>query len=180
VTAYLKAIDTQYYLESEGGLPRWLVPQVMGETHGGKEAYFCTPVVHDEYHLAHGARTYPLIRYPSTSVREKNMLREPPDAGQKLGAKQQLVTTKPNMILSVGRFIPRNGYRLLTKACASLTDDTAVCHLGGDPPNGYRQLFSDLGPSSVHSAEFRQGKELSVNHTTADEPARGLVRRSGV
>lgn len=168
--AYLKATGRQYYLESDGGFPSgsrlksWVKRMVIG----GAEGYFSTSDVHDEYYLAYGAKPHQLIRYPFSSVREHDVLAEPPTPAQRLAAKQQLGINQPKMILSVGQSIHRKGYDILLKACASLTDDTAVCIVGGDPPQEYRQLVSDLALSTVHFAGFKQRAELGVYYTAAD------------
>ena len=168
--AYLKATGRQYYLESDGGFPSgsrlksWVKRMVIARAEG----YFSTSDVHDEYYLAYGAKPHQLFRYPFSSVREHDVLRDPPTAAQRLAAKQQLGINQPKMILSVGQFIHRKGYDILLKACASLTDDTAVCIVGGEPPQEYRQLVSDLALSTVHFAGFKQRAELSLYYTAAD------------
>jgi glycosyltransferase involved in cell wall biosynthesis len=168
--AYLKATGRRYFLESDGGFPSgsrfksWVKRMVIG----GAEGYFSTSDVHDEYYLTYGAQPHQLIRYPFTSVREDEVLRVPPTAAQRLAAKKQLGINQPNMILSVGQFIHRKGYDILVKACASINDDTAVCIVGGEPPQEYRKLVSDLALSTVHFAGFKRRAELSVYYTAAD------------
>ena len=168
--AYLKATGRPYYLESDGGFPSgsrlksWVKRLVIG----GAKGYFSTSDANDDYYLSYGAQAHQLIRYPFTSVREDEVLRDPPTAAQRLAAKQQLGINETLMILSVGQFIYRKGYDILLKACASLTDDTAICIVGGDPPQKYRQLVSDLALSTVHFAGFQQRAELSVYYTAAD------------
>jgi glycosyltransferase involved in cell wall biosynthesis len=168
--AYLKATGGQYYLESDGGFPSgsrlksWAKRMVIR----GADGYFSTSDVGDEYYLAYGAKPNGIFRYPFTSVRESEVLPSPPTAGQRLAAKENLGINQPKMILSVGQFIHRKGYDILLKACASLADDTAVCIVGGEPTQEYRQLVSDLGLATVHFAGFKQRAELSVYYTAAD------------
>jgi glycosyltransferase involved in cell wall biosynthesis len=168
--AYLKAAGRHYFLESDGGFPNdsrlrsWVKRMVIG----GADGYFSTSDAHDEYYLAYGAQPHQLIRYPFTSVREKDALCEPPTAAQKLAAKLELGITQPRMILSVGQFIHRKGYDILLEACASLTDDTAVCIVGGEPPEEYRQLVKHLALPTVHFVEFMQREALRVYYTAAD------------
>lgn len=168
--AYLKATGQRYYLESDGGFPSgsrlksWVKRLVITGAHG----YFSTSDVHDQYYLAYGALPHQLIRYPFTSVRAADVLPEPPTPAQKQAAKQQLGITQPKMILSVGQFIPRKGFDVLLRASASLPDDTAVYIVGGDPPQEYRRLVSELALSSVHFVAFKSRAELRVYYTAAD------------
>jgi len=168
--AYLKATGQRYYLESDGGFPSgsrlksWVKRLVIGGAHG----YFSTSDVHDEYYQAYGALQHQLIRYPFTSVRSADVLPEPPTPAQKQAAKRQLGITQPKMILSVGQFIPRKGFDVLLRASASLPRDTAVCIVGGDPPEEYRQLVSEFGLSLVHFVRFKSRSELSVYYMAAD------------
>lgn len=168
--AYLKATRSRYYLESDGGFPSgtrlksWLKSRVISGAHG----YFSTSDAHDAYYLAYGALPHQLIRYPFSSVRATDVLNEPPTPAQKLVAKQQLGITQQHMILSVGQFIHRKGFDVLLKASASLTADTAVCIVGGHPPEEYRKLARDLGLSTVHYAGFKSRAELRVYYTAAD------------
>lgn len=168
--AYLKATGQRYYLESDGGFPggsrlkSWVKRMVIG----GAQGYFSTSDVHDEYYLAYGAKPHQLIRYPFTSVRAEDVLEEPPTVAQKREAKHRLGIRQPRMILSVGQFIHRKGFDVLLKASASLADDTAVCIVGGEPPEEYRQLVGERALSSVHFIGFKSRSELSAYYTAAD------------
>lgn len=168
--AYLKITGKRYYLESDGGFvggPRlWalLKSAIIRGAHG----YFSTSDVHDEYYLEYGAKPHQLIRYPFTSVRECDVSVEPPLTEQKLAAKQELGITQPRMILSVGQFIHRKGFDLLLKAHASLDDDIAVCIVGGDPPEEYKRLVSELRRSMVYFPGFKNPAELGLYYTAAD------------
>lgn len=168
--AYLKATGQRYYLESDGGfasasrLKAFLKRAVIR----GACGYFSTSDLHDRYYLTYGARPHQLIRYPFTSVRASEVLREPPTAAERLAAKQQLGITQPKMVLSVGQFIHRKGYDLLLKACSSLDDEVAVCIVGGEPPAEYSRLVSDLRLSTVRFDEFKNRAALSLYYTAAD------------
>lgn len=168
--AYLKATGQRYYLESDGGFPNGsrLKSCVKHLVIGGAHGYFSTSDVHDEYYLAYGALPPQLIRYPFTSVRAADVLPEPPTPAQKQAAKRQLGITQSKMILSVGQFIPRKGLDLLLRASASLPDDTAVCIVGGDPPEEYKLLVRDFGLARMHFAGFKSRAELSLYFTAAD------------
>lgn len=168
--AYLKATRKQYYLESDGGFPSgsrlksWVKHKVISGAHG----YFSTSGVHDEYYLAYGAQPHQLIRYPFTSVHAAEVPVEPPTPAEKLAAKRALGITQPNLILSVGQFIPRKGFDVLIRSCASLTGDTAVCIVGGDPPLEYVQLVDELELSTVSFTGFKTRAELSRYFAAAD------------
>jgi len=168
--AYLKATGRKYYLESDGGFPSgarlksWVKRMVIG----GAEGYFSTSDVHDEYYLTYGAQPHQLIRYPFTSVREEDVLTEPPTPAQKLAAKQELGITQQKMVLAVGRFVHLKGFDILLRACASLPEDTAVCVVGGRITHEYAQIVSELGLSTVHFEGFKQPAELRTFYRAAD------------
>ncbi len=168
--AYLKATRRPYYLESDGGFPSgtrlksWVKTRVIR----GAQGYFSTSDVHDEYYLAYGALPNQLIRYPFTSVRSEEVLAQPPTAAEKLTAKKALGITQPKMILSIGQFIHRKGLDVLLRSSASVGDDTAVCIVGGNPPEQYTHLVGELGLSSLHFAGFKCRAGLSRYFMAAD------------
>lgn len=178
--AYLKATGRRYYLESDGGFPSgsrlrsWVKRRVIG----GAQGYFSTSDTNDEYYLAYGAQQHQLIRYPFTSVREEDLLHEPPTECRKLAAKHQLGISQPKMVLAVGRFIHVKGFDVLLKACALLPEDTAVCIVGGEPTDEYIRLVHEFGLTSVRFAGFMQPADLRTYFTAADLfvlPTRGDV-----
>lgn len=168
--AYLKATSRRYYLESDGGFPShaplksWIKRAIIGGAHG----YFSTSEVHDSYYLAYGAKPGALIRYPFTSVWDRQVLTEPPTAADKAAAKQRLGIDQENLVLSIGQFIHRKGFDVLLKSCTALPPSTAVCIVGGQPTAEYLQLIEELGLTHVRFEDFKSQEELRDYFIAAD------------
>lgn len=168
--AYMKAMGMRYFLESDGGFPNgsWLKMRLKRLIIPGADGYFSSSEANDEYFRYYGVPHERLIRYPFTSVRASEVLDTPPGSEQKSAAKRKLGLVESSMVLSVGQFIPRKGFDVLLRACASLGDDTAVCIVGGDPPTEYVEQVGGLGLASVRFVEFTSRRGLDQYYAAAD------------
>ncbi|WOQ16967.1 glycosyltransferase family 4 protein [Raineyella sp. W15-4] len=168
--AYLRSVGVLYYLESDGGfrsggrIKTWLKKQVIR----GADGYFSTSEENDKYFLAYGAKSTQLIRYPFTSIREKQILSEPPSETQRRAAREALGITQPQLVLSIGQFIPRKGFDVLLKAFALQRDGVALCIVGGEPTLEYLKLVESLQISNIYFVGFKQESELRTYFTAAD------------
>lgn len=168
--AYLRSKGKPYYLESDGGFPSggrlkaWLKTTVIR----GAKGYFSTSAENDNYFLTYGATSERLVRYPFTSVRESQILGEPPTAMQRANARGQLSIAQPRMVLSIGQFIPRKRLDILIRAFATLQSDVALCIVGGEPPKEYLGLVEALGLSNVYFFGFQRPADLKAYWTAAD------------
>lgn len=168
--AYLKMTRKRYFLESDGGFPSstGLKSIIKHAIIGGAKGYFSTSDVHDEYYTAYGALPGQLIRYPFTSVYEREVLLKPPTEECKLAAKRALGFSQKKLVLSIGQFIERKGFDVLLKSSPLLADDIAVCIMGGEPTKEYKQLVDSLNLSMVEFVGFKKRAELNLYFVAAD------------
>lgn len=168
---WLKLRKIPYCLESDGAFPgsgagmkervkRWII--------SGAEQYFSTANVHDEYYRLYGAPAERIVRYPFTSVYEKDVLQEPVGAEQKEALKKALGMTEQRVVISVGQFIHRKGYDILLEACSMMDQRIGVYIIGGKPPEEYLNMVCDHHLSNVHFVGFKVKDALNQYYMAAD------------
>lgn len=167
VTA-LKVKKVSYYIEGDGAfagsgkgmkeyMKRWVI--------SGATTCFSTSNEHDKYYQVYGARK--IVRYPFTSIREKEILSKPLAADAKKRYKHNLGVKEDKMILAVGQFIPRKGFDILIRACKGL--EHIGCYIvGGQTPESYVQLIKELNVKNVHFVDFMLPKKLKEYYMAAD------------
>jgi glycosyltransferase involved in cell wall biosynthesis len=124
--------------------------------------------VDDEYFLMYGAVRDRIVRYPFTSLYEKDLLIEAPTQQRKAEIKKALGIKEEKMILLVGRFIFVKGYDVMLNACKNIDKNTAVYFVGGTPTQEYLQLKEELGLSHVYFVDFMSKQELESYYIASD------------
>lgn len=158
-----------YYLESDGGFPK--------SGRGAKEAlkqrcisdavgYFSTGDMHDQYYLTYGAQPERLIRYPFSSVSEREILSKPVSNAEKAALRNQLGIKEKYLVLTVGQFIHRKGFDVLLESATKFSDDVGFYFVGGEPTEEYLALQS--GHSNVHFRGFQKPETLQQYFMAAD------------
>lgn len=166
----LKRKKIPYCLESDGAFPgsgRGLKEMLKKRIISGADMYFATAEIHDEYYKMYGAPADRIVRYPFTSLCEADILKELPDRREKHALRAALGMTEERIVLAVGQFIPRKGFDLLVKAACGLKD-TGVYIVGGEAPEEYIRLKSELNARNVHFAGFKLKEELKRYYRAAD------------
>ncbi len=168
---YLKKKGIPYYLESDGGFAKreggWkgkLKTYVMT----GAKGYFSTGSEHDNYYLAYGATEDKLIRYPFTSLYQKDLLTLPITGAEKQAYKEQLGMREKTVVLAVGQFIPRKGFDVLLRAVEQLDKSVGVYFVGGIPTEEYVKIKEDAGLCNVHFEGFKDKDQLKKYYLAAD------------
>lgn len=167
---WLKLHRKHYELESDGGFPgsgKGLKERIKKFFISGAQRYFSTAELHDRYYLTYGADKERIVRYPFTSVAEKDILHEPLSDDEKKSIREELGMGEKHIALAVGQFIPRKGYDILIRACAGL-QNVGVYIVGGKPPEEYIHLVREVGADNVHFVNFKKKKELERYYLAAD------------
>ncbi len=168
--ATLKAKRISYEIESDGAfagsgkgpkelLKKWLLSSA--------KRYFSTADEHDKYYLTYGAVKEQIVRYPFTSLSEKDVLEAPVSDAEKQELRKKLCMNEDKVALAVGQFIHRKGYDVLIKASA-YRKDIGVYIVGGTPPKDYLDLAAQCGASNVHFVEFKKKDALAEYYKAAD------------
>ncbi len=166
----LRARKIPYEIESDGAfannrkgikekVKKWLLSKAT--------RYFSTAEEHDRYYKNYGATEDKLVRYPFTSIFEKEVLNQPIALEKKNELRQKLGIKEERVILAVGQFIPRKGYDVLLKAC-TLLDGAGVYIVGGNAPEEYSTLLEELKLSNVYFIDFKPKEALSEYYELAD------------
>lgn len=168
---YMRLHGMKYYLESDGGFPKsgkgfkeWLKKHFIK----GAEGYFSTGATHDGYYLAYGAPRDKLIRYPFTSLKTEDLLKELPTKEEKQELKDKLGITEENVVLSIGQFVHRKGFDTLIKAAKSLPENTGIYIVGGEPTEEYSELVKSEKAENVHFIGFKRKEELKEYYMASD------------
>ena len=168
---YLRLKKIDYFLESEGGFAKdgqGLKEKFKKHVMSGAKLYFSTTPIGDEYFLTYGATKDKLVKYPFTSIYEKDILEKVPTIEEKHFLRDGLNIKEAKVIISVGQFIPRKGFDILLKASKNLPENVGVYIIGGNPTEEYIQMKQRLQLENVHFVGFKRMDELSKYYRCAD------------
>lgn len=134
----------------------------------GADAYFSTSQAFDLYCKRYGAIQDKIVRYPFTSVFEKDLLqrRRPKEEKQKIRGK--LGIWEEHMIISVGRIIHLKGFDILLKAAEVLDDSWGIYIVGGQETSELAGLSRDRNECNVHYIDFIPKEKLWEYYQAAD------------
>lgn len=168
---YMKLRGIAYYLETDGGIIReenFLKRVYKKFLVSNAKGYFSPSKGSDDYLAFYGANRDVIYRYPFTSLKNQDILRNPITIEEKLLLKIELGIKEEKVILSVGQFIYRKGYDLLLKACEGLDDDIGVYIIGGKATNEYLNLCEELNLRNIHFLDFKSKEDISKYYMAAD------------
>lgn len=167
---WLKLHGKHYELESDGGFPgngKGLKERIKKFFISGAQRYFSTAEVHDQYYLTYGAEKNKIVRYPFTSLSNKDILTEPISNEVKQRIRKELGISEKFVALAVGQFIYRKGFDVLIRASAGVPN-VGVYIVGGDAPEEYLKLAKEVGATNVHFVSFKQKPELERYYLASD------------
>lgn len=168
---YLRLKKIDYFLESEGGFAKdgqGLKEKFKKHVMSGAKLYFSTTPIGDEYFLTYGATKDKLVKYPFTSIYEKDILKKVLEIDEKQSLRNELGIKEEKVIISVGQFIPRKGFDILLKASKNLPENVGIYIIGGNPTDEYIQMKLQLQLKNVHFVGFKRTDELSKYYQCAD------------
>ena len=169
--AFMKLKKIPYLLEGDGGLPKngkGLKETIKKHIVKSAKACFSTSGDHDQYYLSYGANRENIYRYPFTSIKKEDIIKNIPEFSYKQEIKRKLGISEKQVILSVGRFIYGKGYDILLHACWDISRDVGVYLVGGQPTDEYIQLKQELKLSNVHFVGFKLKEDLKEYYRMAD------------
>lgn len=168
----LKVQKIPYYLESDGGFAgsgKGIKEHIKHHLISGAQKYFSTGKMHDQYYIKYGAKKSQIVRYPFSSVHEKDIINiNDINFEWKYKKKFFLGIKEKKIILMVGQFIYRKGVDILLKAAESVSKDIGIYIIGGTPTDEYLHVVSEKKLTNVHFIEFMNKENLGNYYDAAD------------
>lgn len=167
----LKHKKIPYYFEGDGGfagsikgikayLKRYIISNA--------EMCLSTSKEFDKYCLMYGACPDKILRYPFTSVKEKEVLSNIKTPLEKSKLRNELGMQERGIIISVGQFIHRKGFDLLLAMSKELKEDIGVYIIGGTPTEEYLEMCKKWNLQHVHFLPFMNKERLNMYYQAAD------------
>lgn len=161
-----------YDLELDGGVVRAGEPATKRVLKGwiirGAKRLFSSGASTDALFLHYGARRERLVRYPFTSLFQRDLLPHAPSAAEKSAMRETLGIPFPKVVLTVGQFIHRKGFDVLLNACGRFSDDTGVYIAGGEPTEEYLAIVREKRLQNVRFLPFMDSPTLKRWLAAAD------------
>lgn len=168
---YMKKHNVEYYLECDGGFAKegkGIKERIKKFSITGAKGYFSTGEECDKYYLAYGAKKEKIIRYPFSSIFEKEILKEPVSREEKANLRKELGIDDNFTILAVGQFIYRKGFDVLLKSAASIKQRCNIVFVGGNPTEEYLEIKNSLCLNNIYFEGFKNKEELSKYFKASD------------
>lgn len=179
--AALRLKKIPYSIESDGGFAgtgKGMKEKVKKLLLSKADMYFSTAKEHDNYYMTYGAKAEQIIRYPFTSLHQKDILEKPVSVEEKMKIRKKLGMLEDHIVLAVGRFIHGKGYDILLHALTEINSDVGCYIVGGRAPQEYVDMVNSLNLTNVHFIDFKLKEELAEYYMAADvfvHPTRGDV-----
>ena len=167
----LKARKIPYEMELDGGVLRRENPIMRALKRlliSGAVCYWSTGAQTDAFFTQFGIPKERLIRYPFSSVFERDLVERPLSELEKAHEKQTLGIPYQKMVLSVGRPLHLKGFDLLIRAAAQLPQNTGVYIVGGAPAQDWLDLAREVGFDRLHFVDFSSRQALHAYYRAAD------------
>lgn len=129
---------------------------------------FSTGKTHDKYYTDLGVDRKKIVRYPFTSIEEKDILAVPMSRAEKMKLRKKLGMQENTIVLSVGQFIHRKGFDILLEAARGIDREIGIYIVGGEPTDEYMQLKEKYDLQQVHFVGFKSKPELTDYYKAAD------------
>lgn len=168
---WLKAHKISYVYEGDGGFvhaENKLKYLLKKHIISGAGACFSTSQAFDMYCQKYGATQSKIVRYPFTSVYEKDLLQQSKTQDEKKSIREKLGIQEEHMIISVGRIIHLKGFDVLLKAAEVLDDFWGIYIVGGQETSELAEIRSNSNIGNVHYIDFIPKEELWEYYQAAD------------
>lgn len=168
---YMKLHRISYYLECDGGFAKngkGVKEKIKKLVISGAKRYFSTGKYCDEYFTAYGAEKEKLVRYPFTSLFEKDILDIPINPDKKAQMKKQLGMKEEFGILAVGQFIYRKGFDILLEIAKDLPQNIGIYLVGGIPTEEYIEITKRYNLKNVHFIGYMSKTDLIQYYQATD------------
>ena len=168
---WCKFMHIPFYFESDGGFAknRKGLKEILKRINLSKaEGYFSTGKNHDEYYLAYGVEKNKLIRYPFSSISNKDIIPAPVSVKDKMLLRRKKGYEYSIMAISVGQFIQRKGIDILIKAWNTMDENSCLLIIGGNPTEEYLRLVNQNKNRNIYFIPFLEKEILEQYYRMSD------------
>jgi len=155
---YMKIRGIPFILESEGGFPKsgkGLKERFKKHIIASATFYFSTTKEADKYFLRYGATQSQILRFPFTSIYEKDILDLPLNKFEKSKIKGKYKLKGKTLTVAIGQFIPRKNFGVLLECWRSQKSSNTLCLIGGGfLKENYLSEISRLNLDNVKIIDF--------------------------
>ena len=167
----LKARRIPYEMELDGGVLRKeniVARAIKRLLVRGAARYWSTGEQTDQFFKTLGVPQEKIVRYPFSSIYNREIILRPLTEEEKTVAKRELGVPYRRMVLSVGRALHLKGFDLLIRAAARLPEDTGVYIVGGAPLAEWLDLAKEVGFDRLHFVEYAPKETVQAYYRAAD------------
>lgn len=163
----------KYLIEADGGFQKngKGIKEIVKKYLIGHAA-FClsSGICCDAYFEKYGAKKANILRYPFTSIRNKDVLTKTLSNHEKRELRKKLGMPLDNkIVLTVGQFIHRKGFDILLESIEQIKDKTIHFYIvGGDATPEYLHFVKSHFIKNVHFVGFLNNAELKKYYCAAD------------
>lgn len=174
---YMRLHRIPFAIEADGGMVKeesFFYRRIKKHFIGSASWWISSGKITTEYFLHYGAKKEKIYVYPFTSLRERDVLETRAEVisngivTRKKQVRDTLRISENKMILFVGQMIQRKGIDILLHAAKEFPDEVGVYILGGDPPDDYLSLRTELRLKHVYFVGFKGKTELADYFRAAD------------
>ena len=168
---YLKMNKIKFALNSDGGIIKNdSKMKFLTKKHfiGAASYWLSTSSNTDKYLEYYGAQKKSIFRYPFTSLKDEDILKDIITNDQKKVIREKLDIKENKVIISVGQFIHRKGFDLLIESSKYFDKQTGIYIIGGNPTEEFNSKKNEYGLTNVHYIGFKSKEELTEYYKAAD------------
>lgn len=168
---YLRLFHKPFSFSGDGGFVRQedkIKRKIKNQLQSGGQVYFSPSKSGDEVLMNAGYKQNQIIRYPFTSIREKDILAKPVSREEKCTIREELGIRERQMVLGVGRLLDWKGWDTLFDATVSLGEEVGIYLVGGNPKGTCYERYAEKKSSNINFVEFKQKDALEMYYKAAD------------
>lgn len=167
---YMKINKIPYLIESDGGVvgqENLLKKYIKKLIIKGAELYFSTSNIHDNYYIQYGANEKNIVRFPFSSVTNKDIVSSFTTIEEKQKMREEFnLPINKKIVITVGQFIHRKGFDILLKAAKDINGHIII--IGGEVNEEYREIIEDYEVNNVSFLPFMSKEKLFLYMRAAD------------
>jgi len=153
-----------YYIETDGGFAKkcnGFKEKIKSIIISHSKKCFSTSKEGDNYYLHYGAQPDNIIRYPFTSIYQKDIINCSLNMEEKKILRKKYNIKEKKIIVSVGRFVWGKGFDILLNAYSIIEDvDTGLYIIGGEPTKEYESIIKSKNIKNVHFIQFLPKEQI--------------------
>jgi len=170
----LNLLNIPYYIESDGGFPsknNTFKKIIKGFTLKRAQKCLSTSNIHDEYYLENGVKKENIVRYPFSSIKQKDIIKNIEyKNNKKVTLKKKLGIDSEYVVIGVGRFVENKGFEDLLNAFSNFPETYSISLyiIGGEITPSYKKIIIEKNIKRVSFLEFLSKEDLKNMYIAAD------------